>query len=183
MSNQPKSSVSGKKAASTAPTQNKTPRRTAGSSSPDAKPASSPAAGTGTAQPARGTSAGGIEHKYLQQLPPEESFADGAHGVTMTRNVFKLDLYRVVRYDQASNEELRNISHRIVLPMTAVPELVNLLQGVVQAMQGTANQQQARSGEPESKEDKASTRRNHEALIRQGNRPESEAERCRSLKA
>ena len=158
MSNETKSSGSSKKTAFTATTQSKAARRTAGGSSPDSKPASSPTAKSGAARQAGGTSAAGIKHTYLQQVPPEDSFADGAHGVTMARNVLKLDLYRVVRYDQASEEELRNISHRIVLPMTAVPELINLLQGILQAVQGSANQQQAPSGDPNEKKDKASVK-------------------------
>lgn len=62
------------------------------------------------------------------QVQPEDSFADGAHGFTVGRNVIKLDLYRVVGFDREANQEVRTHSHRIVLPLTAVPEIVKLLQ-------------------------------------------------------
>ncbi len=171
MSNETKSSGSRKKAASAATTQSKAARRTAASPSAGTSPPSSPAPGNGTAQATQGTTAPGIKHKFTQQLPPEESFADGAHSVTLTRNVLKLDLYRVLRYDQASEEELRKVSHRIVLPMSAVPEMINLLQGVVQAVKSAANQPPARSDAPRAKNAEAAVARKGEPLMGQQNPP------------
>lgn len=69
---------------------------------------------------------------------PEDSYADGATSITVSRNVIKLDLYRVVGIDQEDNKEVRVISHRLVLPLTAVPELVQILQGYSQAVQQMA---------------------------------------------
>ena len=66
---------------------------------------------------------------------PEDSYADGAASITGSRNVVKLDFYRVVGIDQEDNKEVRSISHRLVLPMTAIPELMQLLQGYGKAVQ------------------------------------------------
>ena len=64
----------------------------------------------------------------LQASPPEESYADGCLRVMSRGVVFKLDLYSVVDQDRESGQEVRSISHRIVLPVTAAPQLVSTLQ-------------------------------------------------------
>jgi hypothetical protein len=69
---------------------------------------------------------------------PEDSYADGAASITGCRNVLKLDFYRVVGTDQEDKKEVRTISHRLVLPLTAIPELSQLLQGYDQAVQQMA---------------------------------------------
>lgn len=67
--------------------------------------------------------------------PPEDSYADGAASITGGRNVVKIDFYRAVGIDQEDKKEVRTISHRLVLPLTAIPELSQLLQGYDQAVQ------------------------------------------------
>lgn len=69
------------------------------------------------------------------QALPEDSYADGAANITGGRNVIKIDLYRVAGFDAEDNKEVRVLSHRIVLPHTAIPELLRLLQGYSQAFQ------------------------------------------------
>ena len=69
---------------------------------------------------------------------PEDSYADGAASITGSRNVVKLDFYRVVGVDQEDKKEVRTISHRLVLPQTAIPELLQLLQGYGRAVQQVA---------------------------------------------
>jgi hypothetical protein len=49
--------------------------------------------------------------------------------------VVKIDFYRAVGIDQEDKKEVRTISHRLVLPLTAIPELSQLLQGYDQAVQ------------------------------------------------
>ena len=70
-----------------------------------------------------------------QNAPLEETFADGALGVNVRGAVFKLNLYRAVGNDQQSGDELWSNSHRIVLPITAAPQLIGILQRMVQGME------------------------------------------------
>ena len=74
--------------------------------------------------------------KFVQSPHPvEDSYADGVTGVMARGHVVKLDLYRVVGYEKDTRDEMRTISHRIVLPVSAVAELITVLQGVVEARQ------------------------------------------------
>ena len=93
-----------------------------------------PIAGEGDrAQPQRGAA------KRFKMTPPsrdlQDSYADGALGIMMRDAVFKIELYRVIGIDQESGEELRAVSHRLVLPITAIGELAGLLQGTLQRLQ------------------------------------------------
>ncbi len=82
--------------------------------------------------------------RYLQrQAPPEDSYADGAAAILIGRSVLKLDLYRIVGFDRERNEEIRTVSHRVVLPVAAIPELVQLLQNLGHTIQ-TLNQREAK---------------------------------------
>jgi hypothetical protein len=84
--------------------------------------------------------------RYVQRPDSvEDSFADGAAGIVVGRNVLKLDLYRVVGMDRENEQELRTTSHRMVLPLTAVPELINLLAKYARVVEQTA-QKRAESG-------------------------------------
>lgn len=74
---------------------------------------------------------------------PDDSFADGAASLTIGRGVLKLDLYRVIGVDRETQQELRTVSHRIVLPLSAVSELNTLFQRYGQAVQQAMAQQQA----------------------------------------
>ena len=76
---------------------------------------------------------------------PEDSYADGAASITGSRNVIKLDFYRVVGTDQEDKKEVRTISRRMVMPLTAIPELLQLLQGYGQAVQKIAQANTERS--------------------------------------
>ena len=120
-------------------------------STPQKNPESSTTAVAGTAKQGERASGPKGKFKYIQlPTPPNDSFADGAHGIILGRNVLKLDLYRVVGFDGEKKEEIRSISHRLVLPTTAVPELINLLQGIVRAVQQTS--QQKAEDQPDSTE-------------------------------
>lgn len=75
-------------------------------------------------------------------VPVEDSFADGVGGFTVGRNVLKLDLYRVVNIDRESGQEMRAHSHRIVLPLTAIPELANVINQYESAVRQIQERQQ-----------------------------------------
>lgn len=79
---------------------------------------------------------------------PVDSYADGALAVHLRDTILKLDLYRVVGTDKESGEELITLSHRLVFPIAAVAELVNLLQGTVQRLQQDGRIRMERVGEP-----------------------------------
>ena len=80
--------------------------------------------------------AGSPPFKFIQQAaPPDETYADGALGVMSRGMIFKMDLYRVVGTERETGEELRSNSHRIVLPITAAPQLIGILQKMLQGME------------------------------------------------
>lgn len=83
------------------------------------------------------TSADGRTGKPVKFAPrqeiPNELYADGVGGLQFGRNIVKLDLYRVLEFDR-DDAEVRQLAHRLVLPITAIPELVRLLQGFGQAV-------------------------------------------------
>jgi len=60
--------------------------------------------------------------------PAEEIFVDGVSGLFFRSGVVKMDCYRVVGHNQDENKEVRMSTHRIVLPVSALQELVQLLQ-------------------------------------------------------
>ena len=64
------------------------------------------------------------------QTPPEEVFVDGVAGGMARAGVMKLDWYRVLRVDPEDNAEIRSVTHRLVLPAAAVPELGRLFQNM-----------------------------------------------------
>ena len=47
--------------------------------------------------------------------------------------VVKLDCYRVVGMDKEDNAEIRQISHKLVLPASSIAELVNVVKGIQSA--------------------------------------------------
>ena len=49
--------------------------------------------------------------------------------------VVKLDCYRVVRHDPQGKKEIRMGTHRLVMPATALQELIQLLQNASQMQQ------------------------------------------------
>ena len=121
------------------------------------------AKGTETATPptaaegsgVRPASTAGKRFKLVRtSTDPEDSYADGALGVFVRDTILKLDLYRVIGTDNDSGDELRAVSHRLVLPITAVVELIRLLQGTLQRLQQDGRVRIERVGdrsEPETK--------------------------------
>ena len=72
-----------------------------------------------------------LPHRYVVDARElNETYADGIARAMIERGVLKLDLFSVVGYDQEKKEEIRAISRRLVLPMTAVQELAQVLQGI-----------------------------------------------------
>ena len=65
--------------------------------------------------------------------PVEELFVDGVAGVFNRSGVVKLNLFRVTGIEPGSKAELRQLCHRLVLPLTALPELLRLLQALTRA--------------------------------------------------
>jgi hypothetical protein len=65
--------------------------------------------------------------------PVEEIYVDGFTGLFGRGGVVKIECYRVVGLDRDDKAELRRVTHRLVLPTSAVGELVKVVQGVVQA--------------------------------------------------
>ena len=93
--------------------------------------------------------------KLMQQAsPPEESYADGCLRVLSSGMVFKLDLYSVVDKDRESGQEVRSISHRIVLPVTAAPQLVNSLQHYLKHLEESGVLKHNAPSDPAIAEDK-----------------------------
>ncbi len=66
-------------------------------------------------------------------IPVKEIFADGVSGLMGRRGVIKLDLYTVVGHDADANTETRQVTHRLVMPVAAVPELGKLLESMARA--------------------------------------------------
>ena len=56
--------------------------------------------------------------------PPDEIFIDGVAGILARPGLVKLDCYRVVGIDRTDNAEVRSVTHRLVLPAAAIPEMV-----------------------------------------------------------
>ncbi|CAK0766902.1 hypothetical protein CCP2SC5_30083 [Azospirillaceae bacterium] len=83
----------------------------------------------------------GARYRFVQrQDPPDDEYADGAAGMIFGPNVVKVDFFRVVGFDSEAKVELRNVSHRLVLPISSIPELTRLFQGFNQVMQQRAAQ-------------------------------------------
>lgn len=75
--------------------------------------------------------------------PPEEVYVDGAFSFMNRTGVVKIDLYRVAGYERGEGNtaaaELRQHSHRLVLPLSGLVELTAMLQRSLEAM-GAARQ-------------------------------------------
>ena len=84
--------------------------------------------------------------------PVDELYVDGTSGVISRGGVIKLDLFRVVGIDPATKTEMCQVSHRLVLPLTALPNLLRAFQSVARATQQAAQQASdeagAESGDP-----------------------------------
>jgi hypothetical protein len=65
--------------------------------------------------------------------PPDEVFADGVASVLARPGLVKLECYRVMRIDREDNAEVRCVTHRLVLPSGAVPDLLRMLTDLTRA--------------------------------------------------
>ncbi len=72
--------------------------------------------------------------------PVDEFYIDGASGLISRGGVIKLDLFRVVGFDPDTKVELRQVSHRLVMPLSALPDLLKAFQSVARAAQQAAQQ-------------------------------------------
>lgn len=75
--------------------------------------------------------------------PVEDLYFDGVGGVISRGGVVKLDLFRVAGYETEPKAELRQISHRLVLPLSALPDVLKLFQSVAKAAQQASAARQA----------------------------------------
>ena len=79
-------------------------------------------------------------------VPPEEIYVDGVNAIIGRPGVIKLECYRVLGVDRETNVEIRTVTHRLVLPAAALPELVGLFQKMVEAGQRAAAEAGAGDG-------------------------------------
>lgn len=92
-------------------------------------------AGGGSAE-TRARGEGGRRVRMLQNAAGlEETYADGAVGALVREAVFKLDLYRVVGPDPQTGDELWQTHRRLVMPLNAAPQLLAVLQRMVEELQ------------------------------------------------
>ncbi len=70
-----------------------------------------------------------------QPGPVPETYADGALGALSRGPVFKLEFYSAMGHEPDSGDELWRPCHRLVLPVTAAPQLISILQRMMQQMQ------------------------------------------------
>ncbi|HJM49911.1 MAG TPA: hypothetical protein QGF63_08670 [Alphaproteobacteria bacterium] len=80
--------------------------------------------------------AAGPGFKLVPQAGPvPETYADGAHGALSRGPIFKLEFYSAMGHDPESGDELWRPCQRLVLPVTAVPQMINILQRLMQQME------------------------------------------------
>lgn len=66
--------------------------------------------------------------------PVEEVYVDGIAGILGRANVCKLDCYNVVGIDRDDNNaEIRRVTHRLVMPTTALPELIQMIKTLTES--------------------------------------------------
>jgi hypothetical protein len=63
-------------------------------------------------------------------FPVEELYVDGITGITGRGGVLKMDCYRVAGVDKKDQSEIRQVTHRLVLPVVALAELAQAMQQV-----------------------------------------------------
>ncbi len=69
-----------------------------------------------------------VKVEMLSGPPPEEIYVDGISSLSFRSNVVKMDCYRVAGQDPQENTEKRMATHRLVMPASALQELIQLLQ-------------------------------------------------------
>ena len=83
----------------------------------------------------------------------EELYVDGVVGMFARAGVIKINLYRVMGTDANDDAEVRSVTHRLVMPATAIPEMIRLFQNMAKAASEQQAQQQATTAtgvDPES---------------------------------
>ncbi|MDP6882818.1 MAG: hypothetical protein QF830_01660, partial [Rhodospirillales bacterium] len=70
-------------------------------------------------------------------------------GILARPGLVKLDCYRVVGIDRSDNAEVRSVTHRLVLPSSAIPEMVRLFQNMARAGRQAADDAAAGGAEKE----------------------------------
>ena len=86
--------------------------------------------------PENQSGAGGPGFKLVPQAGPvPETYADGALGALSRGPIFKMEFYSAMGHDPESGDELWRPCQRLVLPVTAVPQMINILQRLLQQMQ------------------------------------------------
>jgi len=76
----------------------------------------------------------------------EEVYVDGVSGMMARGGVIKLDCYRVVGIDPKGKSEVRQMTHRLVMPSSAIPELMKVMQGTVSAANANKEKDQSDVG-------------------------------------
>ena len=90
--------------------------------------APAPAVPNAAQQPAGQQATPPLTAKTLAVPPAEEIYVDGISSLSFRANVVKLDCYRVVGQDPQESTETRMAAYRLVMPATALQELIQLLQ-------------------------------------------------------
>ncbi len=92
----------------------------------DAGGSSTAASGAGTVEQSQS-----IAHRYVETTQlSDTTYADGIARFMLGRGILKLELYRVVGYDNNTKEELRAFSGTIALPLLATTEIADVLRQV-----------------------------------------------------
>ena len=72
--------------------------------------------------------------------PVDEFYVDGVGSLLSRGGIVKLDLFRVVGYEPDTKQELRQVSHRLVLPLAALPDFLKVFQSMARAARQAAQQ-------------------------------------------
>jgi len=73
-------------------------------------------------------------------FPVQEIFVDGIAGIFGRGGVFKIDCYSALGLNPETNTETRRITQRVVLPGSAMAELIKAVQGIVKSTEGSKKQ-------------------------------------------
>ena len=92
-------------------------------------------AGVAANRPETAGSGAALQARMLAPIEPVgESYADGVIGVTLRSGVAKVELYSVVGVEADGKTELRRVSHRLAIPLSALNELAALLRRMSTAL-------------------------------------------------
>ena len=66
--------------------------------------------------------------------PVDEVYVDGIAGILGRASVCKLDCYSVVGIDREDdNAEIRRVTHRLVMPTAALPDLIQMIKTLTES--------------------------------------------------